>query len=614
MAEFNPSQTIAVEHNRGPMLVLAGPGSGKTRVITYRVQHLIAHHNVNPQEILVITFTKAAAMEMRERFDQLNGNRRIPVNFGTFHAIFFTVLRHAYHYNVDNIIKEGAKWGYLQEIIGKLQLESDNEKELISDLLSEIGIVKNNRADIETYCATCCPEDTFRRIYKEYERRKAQARLIDFDDMLLYCYELFDKRKDILALWQQKYRYILIDESQDANRLQYDIVRMMALPENNLFLVGDDDQSIYRFRGAKPEIMLQFDKDYQDAKVTLLDINYRSTKKIVAGALKVIGHNQERFPKKIQAAGEEGEDIAFTLFEDQAKECQQILSQIQGHVQGGGAYSDFAILFRTNTQPRFLLYKLMEYNIPFKMKDALPNLYDHWIARDVMAYIQLALGNRERKTFLQIINRPKRYIGRDCFSEPEVSFEHMLEFYGDKHWMCERIENLQYDLVILGRIPPFAAVNYIRKSIGYDAFLMEYARERRISYEDLEAILEEIAEGAKSCKTHEEWFETIAAYTRELEERARKQQEQEDSVTLATMHSSKGLEFEKVIIIDANEGVMPHHKAVLPMDVEEERRLFYVAMTRAKKRLYIYAVKERYQKEMALSRFVEELGVRVGEG
>ncbi|ROR31394.1 DNA helicase-2/ATP-dependent DNA helicase PcrA [Mobilisporobacter senegalensis] len=611
---FNVSQEKAITHGKGPMMVLAGPGSGKTLVITRRTKYLIEEYGVDPRNILVITFTKAAANEMRERFQKLMGENHIPVNFGTFHAIFFTILKYAYHFNSGNILKEDQKKQFMREIIEKLDLEIEDEKDFINGIENEISLVKGERINLDHYYSINCSEDIFKKIYEEYDNRLRRANLIDFDDMLVYCYELLKERKDILKIWQDKFRYILIDEFQDINKIQYDIIRLLAKPEDNLFIVGDDDQSIYRFRGAKPEIMLNFEKDYMNAKSVLLDVNYRSTVKIIEGAKRVVKNNMKRFSKNIITINSEGEDIQLKTFKELALENQTIIDEVLSYQKKGIPLSEIAILFRTNTQPRALLEKFMEYNIPFKMKDSMPNIYEHWIAKNLIGYIKLAMGQKDRSLFLQIMNRPKRYISREYLTETTVDFEQLKRKYSDKDWMIERIEKLEYDLKMLSNMNPFSGINYIRKGIGYEEYLKEYADYRRIKIDELLEVLDEIQESAKNYKTYEEWFTHIEEYALELAEQAKNQRENDiDSITMTTMHSSKGLEYEVVFIIDANEGITPHHKAMLEVDMEEERRMFYVAMTRARKYLHIYSVKERYNKELEISRFVGELLLDISE-
>lgn len=603
---FNPSQHEAILHKDGPMLVLAGPGSGKTLVITERTKNLITQYGINPANILVITFTKAAAAEMKERFLRLMEGKNYPVTFGTFHAVFFSILKHAYHYRAENIIREEQKIQCIRQIIALHRIEYEDEMEFITAVLGEIGLVKNAGIAIANYYSKNCAEEVFRRIYSEYHEYLYQHRLIDFEDMLVYTWELFCERRDILAAWQRKYQYILIDEFQDINKIQFDVMKLLAGERQNLFVVGDDDQSIYRFRGAKPEIMLHFKEDFPTAKTVLLDTNYRSGENIVEHALNLIGHNKERFDKRIRAAQEPGTEVEYAVFASQREENLRIIRDISEAAERGRSFRDFAVLFRTNTQPRLLMEQLMEYNIPFRTRDNIPNLYEHWIAKDMFAYIRIAMGSRERRDFLQIMNRPKRYISRESLDEETVAFDVWEWYFEEQPWVAERIQKLEHDIKLLGRMNPYAAINYIRKGIGYDDFCEEYADYRRIRVDDLYDVLEELQEGAKGYESFNDWFAHIEEYTKELEQLYQKQEQQTESVALATLHSAKGLEYENVYLIDVNEGVMPYKKAVLDQDIEEERRMFYVGMTRAKKYLHLFSVKQMNNKDADISRFIAE--------
>lgn len=613
---YDKNQEKAIRHFKGPCLCIAGPGSGKTAVITARIKYLIDEMNVPPANILVITFTKAAAVQMKQRFQQNIGGRSARVTFGTFHAIFFTILKYAYHYTADNIIKEDLKRQILKDIISKTDLEIQDENEFINDIEAEISRVKGENMELSNYYSPNCSGEIFRKIFNSYNNALERRSLIDFDDMLIYCYELLSQRQDILRMWQKQYPFILIDEFQDINKVQYDVVKLLAKPYNNLFIVGDDDQSIYGFRGARPDIMQQFIKDYKDAVKYTLSVNYRCSGNIVKAAGLVIKNNKNRFDKEITANNPDGEIVDIQEFGKLSEENDVIRNKIIENRNNGMPYGEMAVLFRTNTQARALTSKLMEYNIPFVMKERIPNIYDHWIARDIFTYIKVALGSRERAAVMRIINRPKRYVHRNAFSEPYVDFEELKHFYEDKEWMVERIEQLEYDLKMLSTLKPYAAINFIRCGIGYDDYIWEYSDYRGIRADDMINILDELQEEAKNHSDFDEWFDYIQQYGEELKEQAGKSQamlngqEPEEAVVIMTMHGAKGLEYECVFIPDVNEGVTPHNKAVLDADMEEERRMFYVAMTRAKHYLHIYYVKERFNKEVDVSRFVEEI---VGE-
>lgn len=604
---MNPAQREAVEHKDGPALVLAGPGSGKTFVITHRIQYLIEHHHILPSNILVITFTKAAAVQMQERFMQLNDGKGAAVTFGTFHSVFFRILKYAYNYNASNIAREEQRVLLIRELIQTFQMEIEDENEFVQALLAEISVLKNERIDLAHYHAKNCGDEEFRKIYQEYERKMREANLVDFDDMLLMTWELLSARADILRQWQNKYQYILIDEFQDVNRVQYDTIRLLAEPRQNLFIVGDDDQSVYRFRGSKPEIMLGFEKEYPQCHKIFLNVNYRCNANVVRAAVNVIDHNKTRFEKNLEAFKPKASKVLVTVCADEREECTRIINRIRMAQKAGVLWQDNAILVRTNTGARFLVEHLVEYNIPFTVRDYIPNVFEHWIAKQIFCYLRISHGVYSRENFLQIINKPNRYISRTALENQHVNLESLKAYYANKEWIVERIDKLQYDLKIMEKMTPYAAINYIRKGVGYEKYLEEYAKTHKIKVEELIEVLDSLQNSAKDFKALEDWLIHIEEFSEQLRQQMKKSRNQEDAITICTMHSSKGLEYSNVYIMDANEDIIPHQKAVLEEDIEEERRLFYVAMTRAKDNLYIYYVKERFGKNMNPSRFIEEM-------
>lgn len=604
---FNEAQTQAIQHTDGPCLVLAGPGSGKTLTIVNRVKYLIEKQKVRPEEILVVTFTRFAAAEMKSRLCLVMGKRDLPVTVGTFHGIYYGILKWAYRMNQENILSETEKYQILRGVINKERMEIFDEEDFIQDIAAEIGKVKNNRIPLEEFVSEKCSADAFRNIYRNYEQHRKELKKIDFDDMLVLCYELFRSRPDVLAQWQKKFRYVLIDEFQDINRIQYDVIRMLAQPENNLFVVGDDDQAIYGFRGADSELMLGFGKDFPNAKQILLGMNYRSTANIVQNSLKLIENNVERYSKKLEANREGGSCLHIQEVKDPVEEAEYVLEEIQKCKENGIKEEEIAILFRVHTDARAVVEAMVERKIPFQMKEHLPNIYEHFIAKDIMAYFRLATGKRRRQDFLQVMNRPKRYLGRDSVSGSQVSFEDMRKFYCDKDWMIDRIDRFEWDVKMLMKMAPYAAIQYIRKRIGYDDFLKEYAFTHQINRSDLNEVLAEIEEAAKAFSSVEEWFAHVEEYTETLKVKEKERNRPRPGVRLMTIHASKGLEFKQVFLIAANEGRIPYQKAKTDKEIEEERRLFYVAMTRAKDFLKICYVKIKNGKEVTPSRFVDEL-------
>lgn len=611
---LNHAQTEAVAHNKGPCMVLAGPGSGKTLTIAKRIEYLIMKHKVRPEEILVITFTKYAAWEMKNRTRSICGPSSYAVTFGTFHGIYYGILKWAYRLNQSNLLSDEEKYRILREILPGIdwdqEPEANEEKDYLQELAIEIGNVKNNCMDIEEYEPVKYTTEKFRKLYRTYEETKKKYRKIDFEDMLIQCRDLFMKRPDILKKWQEKFQYILVDEFQDVNQAQYDVVRMLAAPQDNLFVVGDDDQSVYGFRGAKPGIMKEFMKDYPKARQILLDVNYRSSGYIVKGALRVIGNNKIRFEKKIEAFRKPDETVHVQEVKDPVQEAEYVLERIREYREKGVSYTEMAVLYRTNVDARAMSELMTEYQIPFVMKEHLNNIYEHFIALDMISYLRLSQGEYDRKYFLQIANRPNRYLTRESMKTGNVSYESLRRYYRDKDWMVDRIDQLEWDMKMICDKTPYAAIQYIRKRMGYDEFLKEYAAYRKISSEDLFAVLEEIWQNSKGYGTIKEWFEHIESYGKMLKEQNKKNGEKE-GVNLMTMHAAKGLEFDTVFVIEANEGSCPYKKATADEEIEEERRLFYVAMTRAKRKLVISYVKEKNGKDLLPSRFVSELLLNV---
>lgn len=590
---FNEEQLSAIKHIHGPMMVIAGPGSGKTTVITHRIKYMIEAMGVSPEEILVITFTKAAANEMSLRFKQLTKGLDYSVRFGTFHSIFFWIIKTAYQLDNSCVISENEKRVVIERIMNELCLDVNsygNKEETINNILAQISKVKCDMLDIDSYYSKDMLEEEFRTIYKAFDRYMRKSKKIDFDDMLVICYDLLTKRRDILARCQKLFRYILVDEFQDSNKIQYEILKLLSNSEGNVFVVGDDDQSVYGFRGARPDIMHSFKKDFSNTKVVYLDTNYRSDQAITKASSVVIADNTNRFPKKLKAASINDGKVTLFYPEDSATQNDSIVAKLVENYRSGIPYENQAVLYRLNMQPRRLVYKLEQYGIPFSINDSLPNLFEHFAVKTCIDYVKFALGNSKRSIFLRIMNKPIRYITRDLLFEEEIDLMKLKNRYTDKVYVMQNIAKLQSDLAIIKKMKPFAALNYIRKGVGYEDYLKKYSEEKNLDYDELIDLLDEFAYMIKDIKNYEDMFNMISKYQESIKELA-KEKNVNDGVKLMTMHSSKGLEFDVVFIIDAVEGVCPYKKAKTKSEKEEERRMFYVAMTRAKHELNIYAPK-----------------------
>ena len=613
--KLNRGQDEAIKHGNGPCMVLAPPGSGKTLIVTERTRYLIEESGVRPDQILVITFTRYAAREMKERFERLTAGKNYPVTFGTFHSIFYGILKCAYGIGANNLMSEKESSVLLQEVLDQTNIEStpevEDEEELVRELLREVGMVKNGLYHLKDFHSKYLTQDEFAEVFRSYEHQKKELKKFDFDDMLVQCYALFRKKPEILQGWQKRFQYILIDEFQDINRVQYEVIRMLAAPRYNLFVVGDDDQSIYGFRGAKPELMLYMKQEFPSLRTISLTVNYRSTEFITGAAARVILHNDTRFYKRVQSFRGRGQNVHVQEVLDEQEEAQYVTEEIQKELDQGIKPGEIAVLFRAAVQARMISEILSEHRIPFEMRDYVTNFYRHFIVKDMMAYLQLAAGKRDRSLFLTICNRPLRYLARNSMENRQVNFEDLRKFYCDKDWMLDIIDQFDVDVRMMKNMAPYAAIQYIRKKIGYDDFLKEYAEKHQISWKQLMDVMAELEERSKNFKSYDEWEIHIAKYTQELEEQQAKARkikgERENKVQLMTIHSAKGLEFEDVFVIHANEGEIPHQKAEKKDEIEEERRLFYVALTRAKNNLCISYITQKNGNSIKPSRFVEEL-------
>ena len=600
--QLNKEQNRAADHRDGPMLVLAGPGTGKTAVITERCCRLVRRAGVLPDQILVVTFTRAAAAEMRERIRKELGADAAGMSIGTFHGIFYGILRAECRLSADSIIGGPERRRLLEELVSHIARQAEQEADLPEMTGREISYLKGSGMQLAHFYSTVLPADVFREVFRAYEQWLADNGKIDFDDIILRCRTLLGKKPEVLARWQRKFRYILIDEFQDIAPMQYEIIRMLAEPEQNLFIVGDDDQSIYRFRGASPELMLGFTKQYPDARMVALDTNYRCSGSILSLSQQVIGRNRRRYKKRLHAVRDTGTPVSLQMFADPREESEWMVREIRQQIRSGIRPEDIAVLFRTNSGCRTLVEQLITEQVPFHTADHVPCIFDHWIAKQLIAYMELGAGSRRRSDFQMICNRPNRYFSRSAFSKENVSFPELYAFYRDRDWMCERIRKLEADLEMIGRMPPYGAIQYINLAVGYGNWLREYAAEHQLAPEDLTDVLEELRESAKTCPTLEAWKARMDAVREQLNRR-----QDYTGVTVATLHASKGCEYRLVLIADINEGIIPWHKAVLEADLEEERRMLYVGMTRAKDRLYLCQVRKRFAKSMEPSRFLRGL-------
>ena len=607
---FNKSQIQAISHIDGPAMVLAGPGSGKTTVITHRIKNLIEKAEVRPENILVVTFTKAAAISMQKRFSTLmNGGKGQLVTFGTFHSVFYKILRKSRRYEATEILSERQKTDYIREIIGRYGISSNDISELSQNIINDIGNIKGNMLNVQEYEPSCCKKEDFIKVYNAYNLELKKDGKMDFDDILRECYLLLCENHTILEQWRELYKYILIDEFQDINRIQMNIIELLASPLNNIFVVGDDDQSIYGFRGARPEIMIEFKDYYPEAELIVLDVNYRSTQSIINVAGRVIENNKTRLDKCAHANNDKDFQPDIRKFRNQVEELKFVVSKIKEYENQGISLSEMAILVRNNSQIQEISSFLKNRKIEAESGKHRSNIYNGMVAKDILSYVRGALkfdGTYFNEDLIYVLNKPQRYISRQVVLSVNMNISAVRRIYSKNN-----IDSFLFHIEMIRKLPPQAALSYIRKGAGYEEYLRLYAIENNIPMSGLLKQLEQLVQECSKFNTLEQWINSIdSAQNSEGQNFGKKSSGEggtNNRINIMTMHGSKGLEFKAVFIVDANQGIIPTSKALRERDFEEERRLFYVAMTRAIDYLNVYAVEERLGCPIEVSMFVEEM-------
>ena len=578
-------QLDAVRVTEGPALIIAGPGSGKTTVLTNRIKFLIEEHKVAPEEILVITFSKAAALEMRTRFYSMCEDSFYPVTFGTFHSVFFQIIHIQYHYNTSHILTLQKKRELMRLALKTSRIIDYPENELVDTLLKEVAYYKNTNESADFKSDTNINSEMWKIAYKQYRDLQIAENKIDFEDMLLIVRNLFRKNREVLTQYQSRYKYILIDEYQDINDIQYDCVRMLAGDRANLWVCGDDDQSIYGFRGANPKIMLSFTDDYPNAAVVKLTDNYRSSKRIVEAAGKVIAENRNRFNKAIRGMGADGIPVELIHTKDEEEEDSRILEMINNTDK---PYTDIAILLRTNIQATRFADLLRRNDIPYSIKDSVVNPFMNAFFFDILSYLRLRDSMVSQSDFsirdlLRILNKPSRYLRSDLINTGAKCLDEVIESLSGNLMYSQPLKVLKVQLRSMEKMDMYESINFIRKGIGYDNY-MKLRLMNRDRFSEYMENMNWIQDMAKTCDDLNELI-----YLSEHYEEMVKGNENAagEGVHLMTYHGSKGLEFDTVILPRINEGVVPSNRSRDTESIEEERRMFYVAMTRAKNRLII---------------------------
>lgn len=625
-------------HLSGPAEVIAGPGSGKTFTIIQRLLYLICQCQIDPDKILVITYTRAAAKEMSDRFlaavSDLSGKHgtvkdcNFPyqdntvygklsisgekVHFGTFHSICWQILRQSGG-KPYSLISESQKRELVQHLLKNAGLGEQITYDLISDIVNEISRSKNLTDPAENMVSDQIPfrhdkaekkvgtlsRERFLEVKRGYESYLREQNLIDFDDMIVECLKLFCEQPAVLCRYQMQFAYILADEFQDINLPQYRLLKLVAAPQNNLFVVGDDDQAIYGFRGASPGIMKQFLTDYPQGKQLMLTENYRSGEEIVALAKRVISRNKNRFEKEFHPM-QEGGMVCICCCDSRKIEENTLLQNLRN--LNAAALNQSAVILRTNLEVMQYKAFLQAGRIPVAGKAAADtDFLRSFIMEDMVSFLSFVYLGNQRSHLIRFMNKPSRFLTRQALTDETVTLSQLQRYYGKNPAFMKKMEIFWNQLMLAGRLRTELSLSLFRNALGYDRYLEEKALDGKqadlwmMQAEQIQNYLADYVPGTD-----------LKGYLREKEKRNPIQTEmvEKEGIHLITMHGAKGLEFDRVYLPDVNEGVIPGKRCTLETELEEERRLLYVAITRAKKELTIYYTKERGR---MISRYLEGL-------
>ena len=627
--KLNKEQERAAHHVQGPMLVLAGPGSGKTHLLVERILYLIDKKGIPPQKILVITFSRKAAEQMQDRFNNRVTGAHYPVVFGTFHSVFYQILSKFYNYSFESILNSKQKREYLAETGKRLNIDKSYSLSWQNDMIEKISTYKTFEEDYLIHDNFRLMDngdiEEFLKLVNAYGEKCEEEGKIDFEDILIKCRNLLCTNTAALSYCRNKYEYILIDEFQDINKCRYETVKMIAGDDSNLFCVGDDDQSIYAFRGARPDILQSFLADYGNCEIVNLTTNYRCAKQIIDAADRLIRHNAERIDRPIQNAIDNKDGIVELLNCDNSKDesiaiCDKISYLIS---ERGYMRKDIAVIYRSAHAVSVLEEMLSKRQIPFYSSEKRVIFYKIPEVTMIISYLKIAKGRADLSDFLNVLNHPDRNLSREALSGINDSampknlvnnnypgrqfIESLYDYYCDDADKRIVINKLRSDIWLLSGMSSPAAVNYILYGINLSDDILKKKQKAKETVSDPAALLESIKSRAKEFPITDDWLDFINDCTQEeqTQEDLEKMNSELDCINLLSAHSSKGLEYKVVFIAGLTEGIFPHVKSLDAGEIEEERRLMYVALTRAKECLYLCARGNSHKK--AVSRFVGEI-------
>ncbi|MCK9443241.1 MAG: ATP-dependent helicase [Tissierellaceae bacterium] len=615
--DLSKEQLLALEHIHGPALVLAVPGAGKTTVLIHRTVNLIKNYNISPEKILSITFSRASAKDMQERFHKyFPGISSIPIRFSTIHSFCYNLIREYAYINkinytiIEDEKKQFNKYNLLKKIYFDIngQYITEEKQEL---LLNAMGYIKNMMLTVDEFLRLNKSEiENFKDIFMEYEKFKRDKSLIDFDDMLTLSYKILVENKYILEKYREKYDYIQVDEGQDTSKIQMEIIKLLAGPKDNLFIVADDDQSIYGFRGAYPKGLLGFTRTYPNGKVFYMEKNYRSSKNIVSVCNGFIRQNTLRYDKKIVAENGYVEPINIIKVDSISKQYDYLIGDLKGK-----DLSKSCVLYRNNISSIGLMESLERHKIPFYMRDVKVRFFTHWLLYDIINFMRFSQDTSNMEIYEGIYYKMKGYISKKQINYGKTLnhslsvFDRILDFPGISNYYKKNLRELKLDFKKLSKLSPLKAIEFIEYNLEYEKYLKENSTKFGYTYDTLKTMLYYLKHIAENTNSLGELIERLN-YLKSLSINSKNKK---NALTLSTVHSAKGLEFDNVYIIDLVDGDFPSISSIESVELgkfepfEEERRLFYVGMTRAKFHLSLIAVNSIGKKEVEPSRFLIEL-------
>ena len=599
---FTEAQKRAIESKARAVLVVAGPGSGKTTVLTERLVYLLKN-GAEAKSCLLLSFTRASSKEMALRFAKRGIAGNSP-HFSTIHALCLSLLREVRGIEREGLVNLYEKMDWLSAYFLEKGIAREEVEELLLNYGNQISYFKSITEEERMHFLREEKNEDFLPLFQYYEKMRKLRGKLDFEDLLIEVLLELQKNTRIADSWKSRFSYILVDEFQDLSLIQYAILKALSEKGASLFVVGDEDQSIYGFRGASPDILFRFAGDFPDCERIFLADNFRSKEEIVLLSRRLIGKNKKRFQKPLTGRRGRGGKAKYFLLETGVEEAVLLAEHVESLLREGCPPEEIAVLCRSKMQITPLLPGFMERGIPIVVVEELSNVFQHFIGKDILAYLRLAKNKESSQELVQILSKPYRGLRREKILHKDSGLSD-LKRAAKTLKEREETEKLEKHLEALSKLNPKEAILFIRKEIGYEKYLEDFAKKKNKDFTEWWESLEEITAMSEGYPDLDAFFRFVTEFNRRALER--RKPEEEKGIRFMTYHSAKGLEFDEVFLPDCIEGIIPDGRAKKPEEIEEERRSFYVALTRARKGIHIYVTKTRYSKKVYPSRFIPEL-------